>query len=185
MRLLARSLVAALAGAGAAQQAPPPQQPPAAAEAAPTQEPEVTPGPDIDQILEGEEEVLSGSGFTYDPGNRRDPFKSLLVEQQTNTPQVRIAVDYSRAKLFGITPAAITQVLESFSNGRVVSQIIDNGRRFDVMIRLNDAARTPEAMAALAAVVDYESTLQKVANLAVPYFADWSAVDVADADGEG
>jgi Tfp pilus assembly protein PilP len=72
-----------LAGAGSAQQAPPQQQPPAAAEAAPTQEPEVTPGPDIDQILEGEEEVLSGSGFTYDPGNRRDPFKSLLVEQQT------------------------------------------------------------------------------------------------------
>lgn len=35
---------------------------------------------DIDEILEGEEEVLSGSGgFTYDPGNRRDPFKSLLT----------------------------------------------------------------------------------------------------------
>lgn len=34
----------------------------------------------IDQILEGEEEVLSGSGYTYDPGNRRDPFKSLLLK---------------------------------------------------------------------------------------------------------
>ncbi len=40
-----------------------------------------------------------------------------------------------------------------------------------------------EASATLAAVVDYESTLQKVANLAVPYFADWSAVDVANPDG--
>ena len=40
-----------------------------------------------------------------------------------------------------------------------------------------------EASAALAGVVDYESTLQKVANLAVPYFADWSAVDVADGGG--
>jgi PAS domain S-box-containing protein len=37
-----------------------------------------------------------------------------------------------------------------------------------------------EASAALASVVDYESTLQKVARLAVPYFADWSAVDVVD-----
>ncbi|HKH44192.1 MAG TPA: hypothetical protein VKM72_05960 [Thermoanaerobaculia bacterium] len=72
-----------LAGVGAAQQPPPQQQPPAEGEAAaPSQEPQVTPGPDIDQILEGEEEVLSGNGFTYDPGNRRDPFKSLLVEQQ-------------------------------------------------------------------------------------------------------
>lgn len=33
----------------------------------------------IDEILEGEEEVLSGDGYTYDPGNRRDPFKSLLA----------------------------------------------------------------------------------------------------------
>jgi PAS domain S-box-containing protein len=40
-----------------------------------------------------------------------------------------------------------------------------------------------EASAALAGVVDYESTLQKVANLAVPHFADWSAVDVANGDG--
>jgi hypothetical protein len=34
---------------------------------------------DIDQILEGEEAVLSGNGYSYDPGNRRDPFKSLLA----------------------------------------------------------------------------------------------------------
>ncbi|HJT77555.1 MAG TPA: PAS domain S-box protein, partial [Gemmataceae bacterium] len=40
-----------------------------------------------------------------------------------------------------------------------------------------------EASAELAAVVDYESTLQKVASLAVPYFADWSAVDLADEEG--
>ena len=32
-----------------------------------------------------------------------------------------------------------------------------------------------DASAALAVLVDYDSTLQKVANLAVPYFADWSA----------
>jgi PAS domain S-box-containing protein len=40
-----------------------------------------------------------------------------------------------------------------------------------------------EASAALARVTDYASTLQKVANLAVPHFADWSAVDVADERG--
>lgn len=47
-----------------------------------TSAPGTSAGPDlgdIDQILEGEEEVLSGSGFSYDPGNRRDPFKSLLA----------------------------------------------------------------------------------------------------------
>jgi PAS domain S-box-containing protein len=35
-----------------------------------------------------------------------------------------------------------------------------------------------QASAALAGLVDYERTLQKIANLAVPYFADWAAVDV-------
>jgi signal transduction histidine kinase/CheY-like chemotaxis protein len=47
--------------------------------------------------------------------------------------------------------------------------------------RAEESARfLAEASAALASVVDYESTLQTVANLAVPYFADWSAVDVAE-----
>jgi PAS domain S-box-containing protein len=40
-----------------------------------------------------------------------------------------------------------------------------------------------DASAALAELTDYKSTLQKVAALAVPFFADWCAVDVLDADG--
>jgi PAS domain S-box-containing protein len=40
-----------------------------------------------------------------------------------------------------------------------------------------------DASAALAEVTDYESTLQKVAALAVPHFADWCAVDIQGADG--
>lgn len=47
-----------------------------------------------------------------------------------------------------------------------------------------EAARfLSKASAALAHVIDTESTLQKVANLAVPYFADWAAVDIATSDG--
>jgi PAS domain S-box-containing protein len=40
-----------------------------------------------------------------------------------------------------------------------------------------------DASAALVELTDYESTLQKVASLAVPSFADWCAVDMQDADG--
>lgn len=40
-----------------------------------------------------------------------------------------------------------------------------------------------EASALLSGVVNYEDTLQKVANLAVPYFADFSAVDLATDSG--
>ncbi len=50
--------------------------------------------------------------------------------------------------------------------------------------RAEEASRfLAQASAELAAVVDYESTLQKVASLAVPYFSDWAAVDLADEDG--
>jgi hypothetical protein len=58
-------------------------RPPAPAPASPGAPAIGSPTPDmgnIDQILEGDEEVLAGgSAFTYDPGNRRDPFKSLLI----------------------------------------------------------------------------------------------------------
>ena len=40
-----------------------------------------------------------------------------------------------------------------------------------------------DASAALAELTDYESTLQQVASLAVPFFADWCAVDIQEADG--
>ena len=33
----------------------------------------------IDAILEGEEQMLQGSGYFYEPGERRDPFRSLLA----------------------------------------------------------------------------------------------------------
>lgn len=70
----------------------------------------------------------------------------LMVEQQVRVPQVRITMDYGRAKLFGVTPAEVTQALETLANGRVVSQIIDDGRRFDVLLKLSDDERTPESL---------------------------------------
>jgi hypothetical protein len=42
---------------------------------------------DIDQILAGEEQALQGGGYTYDPGDRRDPFKSLLAAR--DRPELR------------------------------------------------------------------------------------------------
>jgi PAS domain S-box-containing protein len=40
-----------------------------------------------------------------------------------------------------------------------------------------------DASASLATLVDYQSTLQKVAGLAVPHFADWCAVDMVSGSG--
>ena len=38
-----------------------------------------------------------------------------------------------------------TEALESLSNGRVVSEIVDGTRRFDVVLRLSDEDRTHAA----------------------------------------
>jgi PAS domain S-box-containing protein len=46
-----------------------------------------------------------------------------------------------------------------------------------------DARFLADASAALAGLVDFESTLQKIARLAVPTFADWCAVDMLDDSG--
>ncbi|MDB5945587.1 MAG: putative histidine kinase, hybrid, partial [Ramlibacter sp.] len=47
----------------------------------------------------------------------------------------------------------------------------------------NDLAFLAQASAELADLTDYQSTLDKVARLAVPHFADWCAVDRLEEDG--
>jgi CzcA family heavy metal efflux pump len=70
----------------------------------------------------------------------------LQVEKQVRIPQLEITVDYERAALFGLQPAAITEALERLSNGRVVSRLVDGNKRFDVVMRLPDALRTTQAL---------------------------------------
>ena len=74
-RLLAVLILLASTGAARSQTpAPAPQPtPPASPEAAAASQEK------IDAMLQEEEQVLEGTGYTYDPGTRRDPFKSLLA----------------------------------------------------------------------------------------------------------
>ena len=57
-------------------------------------------------------------------------------------PQLKVTPDHERIGLYGITSAALTEALEALSNGRVVSQIVEGNRRFDVVMRLSDANRS-------------------------------------------
>ena len=57
-------------------------------------------------------------------------------------PQLKVTPDYERAALYGITPASLTEALEGLSNGRIVSQIVEGNRRFDVVMRLSDDNRS-------------------------------------------
>ena len=73
----------------------------------------------------------------------------LQLEKQVLIPQLEVKVDPERARLYGITPSGVTQALDSLSNGRTVSTIVDGARRFDVVLRLADRDRTTTGLADL------------------------------------
>ena len=73
----------------------------------------------------------------------------LRIEKQVLVPQLDINVDHARAASFGVTPAAIADAVETLSNGRTVSQIVEGARRYDVVLRLPESARTTAALAGL------------------------------------
>ena len=70
----------------------------------------------------------------------------LQVEKQVRIPQLEIRVDYGRAALYGVPPAAVVDQLSRLASGRVVSRVVDGYRRFDVVMRLPDSLRTPQRL---------------------------------------
>jgi CzcA family heavy metal efflux pump len=66
----------------------------------------------------------------------------LQVEKQVRIPQLDIRVDYGRAALYGVQPAAVVEQLSRLSNGRIISRVTDGYRRFDVTMRLSESMRT-------------------------------------------
>ena len=70
----------------------------------------------------------------------------LQVEKQVLIPQVQIIPNYDKASLYGITPAALTEALEGLSGGRLVSQIVEGNRRFDVVMRIADSDRSTNGL---------------------------------------
>src|SRR5213593_3189198 len=81
---LAAVLLAAVRASGAAEQQPAKEAPkePAASSTAVPGAPVVSPEASrtIEQIMKDREALITGKRFTYDPGGRRDPFRSLVEE---------------------------------------------------------------------------------------------------------
>jgi PAS domain S-box-containing protein len=66
---------------------------------------------------------------------------------------------------------------------KVVAAVVAFHDITDRKIAERSARFLADASAALAGLVDYEDTLQRVARLAVPGFADWAVVDMAEETG--
>jgi heavy-metal exporter, HME family len=70
----------------------------------------------------------------------------LQTEKQVRIPQLQVRVDYAKAALYGLNPSQVTEALGALSNGLVISQIVDQSKRFDVVMRLADADRSTRAL---------------------------------------
>ncbi len=73
-----------------------------------------------------------------------DGLADVMVEQQTNIPQIRIELDRAALVRYGLQPADVMEMVETAMNGQVVSQVLLGQRTFDLMVRLDEPFREDE-----------------------------------------
>ncbi|MEC8750925.1 MAG: efflux RND transporter permease subunit [Pseudomonadota bacterium] len=73
----------------------------------------------------------------------------LQVERQVQIPQIQVVTNYERARNYGISPSHSAQFLGQITEGRVLGEIIDGPRRFDLVLRTGDADRTKDGLSKL------------------------------------
>ena len=69
----------------------------------------------------------------------------VLVEQQTNVPQLRIELDRDALMQYRLRPNDVMELVETAMNGKVVDQILDGQRTFDLLVRLDESFRADES----------------------------------------
>lgn len=65
----------------------------------------------------------------------------LLVEPQVGVPQVQINMNRQAAAAVGLSAEAIAETVDAAFNGHVVSQVLEEQRTYDVLVRFDDSAR--------------------------------------------
>jgi HME family heavy-metal exporter len=78
--------------------------------------------------------------------------KDLVVEQQTEIPQLQIELDRAKLAAAGISPDYVNEFIETAMNGRTVSEVVQGQRKFDLVVRLDD---------------DYRQDTEKLRRLAI------------------
>ncbi len=96
-------------------------------------------GDDLD-TLRGQAEALR-AGLSTIPG-----IADLEVEKQVLTPEIKVRVDYDRAEQYGIAPSMLTQELQTLVDGERITQVIEGNRRFDLVLRLPETARSVDGL---------------------------------------
>lgn len=71
----------------------------------------------------------------------------LQVERQTLVPQLRVRVEPERAARYGFRVGELVDTLQTVTGGKVVSQVLDGVRSYDLLLTLDDEWRDPRGHA--------------------------------------
>jgi len=97
-------------------------------------------GDDLD-TLRGQADVLRAR-LAAIPG-----VADLEIEKQVLAPQIKVRIDYAAAARYGVPAPQILATLQSLVEGEKVTQIVEAGRRFALVVRLPESARSVEGLA--------------------------------------
>jgi HME family heavy-metal exporter len=67
--------------------------------------------------------------------------KDLMPEPQIQIPQLRIELDRDRLARYGLTPGDVNRFVETAMHGKVISEVLQGQRTFDLFLRLDDRFR--------------------------------------------
>lgn len=71
----------------------------------------------------------------------------LTVEKQVLIPQITVRLDHRKVAQAGLAPGEAIRVLQALTDGSHGAQIVDGPRRYDLVLRLPDHARSPQDLA--------------------------------------
>jgi HME family heavy-metal exporter len=70
----------------------------------------------------------------------------LQIEKQVLAPQIKIRVDYAAAAQYGLSGAQVLSTLQALVEGERVTQIMEGSRRFALVVRLPESARSLDVL---------------------------------------
>lgn len=70
----------------------------------------------------------------------------LQIEKQVLAPQIKVRIDYAAAAQYGIAAPQVLSTLQSLVEGEKITQIVEGGRRFALVVRLPESARSVEGL---------------------------------------
>ncbi|KAB2927959.1 MAG: efflux RND transporter permease subunit [Dechloromonas sp.] len=96
-------------------------------------------GDDLD-TLRGQADALRGRLATI-PG-----IADLEIEKQVLAPQIKVSVNYATAAQYGVPTPQILATLQSLVEGEKVTQVVEGGRRFALVVRLPESSRSLQGL---------------------------------------